>query len=237
MKQILTLAFSILALTVFAQDGPNPPFNRPEGWEWTAPETPLPGTRWYDYGWDSTSNGPVPAGAPMLLSQSKATAPPAPMPPTHQVGATPEALALARDYNGPVRPGRVYMDSGLTLNTSDFDCVDYGYGLRLGYQVSRHWGFDFGVGHHGLDADGSAVQDIGGRLVARMPFQLLSPYVFLGGRFNLERDFWTIEPGAGIELGMDRAMRGLSLYAEGNLKATTDGKNTYGFGTGVRLRF
>lgn len=249
-KAALSLV-ALLLLATFTLDAQvEPPFNLRPGYEWTAPDWPAgQAPYWYDYGDGSTSNGPVPAElamaqaasrerAPMRLAQSKATAPPTPpLPPTHQVGTTPEARELARDFHAGPRPGRFYMDSGLTLSTPDFDEVSYGYGVRLGYQVTRHWGFDFAVGHHGLDTSGSAVQDIGGRIVARMPFQLLSPYTFLGGRFDLERDQWTIEPGAGIELGADKLLRGFSIYAEANLRATTDGRNSYAFGAGAKLRF
>lgn len=217
----------------------------PTNWSWTAPNPPLPGTTWYDYGWDSPSNGPVPAEvhqaavgvhrerAPMRQVRNAAaatwwTAPDAPDPLDQPVDSL--------TYVAP-NTGRVYFDSGLQLITPDFDEVGYGYGVRLGYQVSKHWAIDFGASHHGLDYDGSAIQDLSGRLVARMPFSFLSPYTFLGGRFDLQRDVWTIEPGAGIELGVSKKLRGLSIYAEGNLRADTEGHNAYGFGAGVRVRF
>lgn len=50
----------VLSLTPHAH-AQEAPWGNNTNWVWTAPEPPLPGTRWYDYGWDSTSNGPTPA--------------------------------------------------------------------------------------------------------------------------------------------------------------------------------
>ena len=131
----------------------------------------------------------------------------------------------------------LYYDSFVTARTPSFADVTYGYGLGIGYQVSPYWSADLRVGHCGLDTRGSVVQDLGGRLVARMPFELLAPYTFLGASFDLERDRWLIQPGAGIEFGVNKRLRGLSLFAEGGLDADLHGRNGYVFNGGVRLRF
>jgi len=133
-------------------------------------------------------------------------------------------------------PG-LYFDSFASARTPDFQHASYGYGLGVGYQVTKHWGGDLRVIHHGFDADGSVVQSIGGRLVARMPFELLSPYTFLGGTFDLERDEWRLQPGGGIEFGVSKRLRGLSLFAEGGLDADLRGQSGYLFTTGIRWRF
>jgi hypothetical protein len=173
------------------------------------------------------------AAPPLQAADTPAVAPPAVAP----VPAAPKELATVTLTYAEPTAGRVYIDSGATLATSDFKTATYGYGLRVGYQVSKVWAVDLGVAHHGFDYDGNAIQDLSFRAVARLPFEVLSPYAFLGGRRNFERDEWTIEPGAGIEIGVSRRLRGLSLYAEGMLRADTRGKNDYGFGAGVRFRF
>jgi hypothetical protein len=137
----------------------------------------------------------------------------------------------------PAKSSGFYTDAGLSLRTTDFSHGDYSYFTRIGYQVSPHWGFDVGASHQGLDASGPAVQDIGGRLVARMPFEFLSPYTFLGATFGVKDDIWRLQPGAGIEFGVNKRLKGLSVFAEGGLDATLNGRNGYVFGAGVRLRF
>lgn len=137
----------------------------------------------------------------------------------------------------PNNPGRLYADTFLSLRTPDFSTGDYLYGVGVGYQITKHWAIDARAAHHGLDADGAAVQSVGGRLVARMPFEFLSPYTFLGGTFDLERDAWRLQPGGGIELGVNKRLKGLSVFAEGGLDADLKGRNGYLFTGGVRLRF
>lgn len=134
-------------------------------------------------------------------------------------------------------PGRVYADTFLSLRTPDFSDGDYLYGVGVGYQITKHWAIDARASHHGLDVNGSAVQDIGGRLVARMPFAFLAPYTFLGASFDLERDAWHLQPGAGIELGVNKRLKGLSVFAEGGLDADLNGHSGYLFSSGLRLRF
>lgn len=137
----------------------------------------------------------------------------------------------------PTNPGKLYADTFLSLRTPDFNRGDYLYGVGVGYQVNKYWAIDGRLAHHGLDAAGSAIQDIGGRLVARMPFEFLSPYTFLGSSFDLERDQWRLQPGGGIELGVNKRLRGLSVFAEGGLDANLRGQDGYVFTGGVRLRF
>ncbi len=135
------------------------------------------------------------------------------------------------------KPGRAYVDSFLSLRTPNFTDGQYAYGVGVGYQVSKHWAIEARGSHQGLDASGSAVQDLGGRLVARMPFEFLSPYTFLGGSFDLERNAWHLTPGGGIEFGVNKRLKGLSLFAEGGLDADLKGHSGYLFGGGLRLRF
>lgn len=135
------------------------------------------------------------------------------------------------------RVGHFYADTFLGLTTPDFQSETWGYGVGVGYQVNPNWGADVRVLHEGLDFDGSAIQGIGGRLTARMPFKYLSPYGFLGGSFGLERDVWLIQPGAGIELTLSKTKRRIAVFAEGQLNADVNGRNTYGFASGVRWRF
>jgi hypothetical protein len=154
-------------------------------------------------------------------------------------------VALSADTNAPVKltapptSTGFYGDAGLSLRTTNFKKAKYGYGVGVGYQVSEHWGGDIRFGRKGLDVIGSGIQDIGGRLVARMPWQHLSPYVFVGGTFDLERDCWSIQPGAGIELIPNKEWRGLSLFGEAAVDAPTDTALEHGwlFSGGVRWRF
>lgn len=139
--------------------------------------------------------------------------------------AAAPAVAHARGF---------YADQFMTLRTADFSAADYGYGIGLGYQVSEHWGADMRVAHDGLNVDGHTVTEIGGRLVARMPFKTLSPYTFLGAAFDLESDQWRIRPGAGVEYKITRT---LAAFAEGGLDADLRGRNGYSFASGLRWRF
>ena len=137
----------------------------------------------------------------------------------------------------PYTPLGWYADAGLSLTTPDFNTSEDGYFIGVGYQFTKNWAADLRLGHEGLDFDGHAVQSIGGRLVARMPFNYLSPYTFLGATFDLERDDWRLQPGAGLELGLTKKLEGLRLFAEAGLDADLKGGNGYLFGAGVRLRF
>lgn len=150
--------------------------------------------------------------------------------------AKPEKPAVV-EKKSPLLPGSFYSDLFVTAVTSDFKEADCGYGLGLGYQVNKNWAADIRIGHRGMDADDHFVESIGGRLVARMPFKFLSPYTFLGGTFDLERDSWRIQPGAGLEFTPLPKWKGFSVFAEGALSATTGGRNDYLFGSGLRWRF
>jgi len=147
------------------------------------------------------------------------------------------------DTNAPVKLSApptstgLYADAGISLTTPNFSDGEYGYFAGVGYQITKHWGIDARVGHEGLDIEGHTVQSIGGRLVARMPFDFVAPYTFLGGTFDLERDEWRLQPGGGIELGLTKKLEGLRLFAEGGLDADLKGRSGYLFGAGVRLRF
>jgi hypothetical protein len=132
---------------------------------------------------------------------------------------------------------KLYFDSFISARTPNFRDATYSYGLGIGYQVSPYWSADIRASHSGFDTRGSVVQELGGRLVARMPFEFLAPYTFLGASFDLERDRWLLRPGAGIEFGVNKRLRGLSLFAEGGLDADLHGRNGYVFNGGVRLRF
>ena len=153
--------------------------------------------------------------------------------------------ALGADTNAPspvkltAPPTSIglYLDTGLALRTADFDATEDGYFLGVGYQITRHWGVEVRASHDGLDVDGKAVQGLGGRLVARMPFDYLSPYTFLGARFDLQPDAWRLQPGAGVELGLTKKLQGLRLFAEGGMDTDLKGANGYLFGGGIRLRF
>jgi hypothetical protein len=160
--------------------------------------------------------------------------------PPEQPGTPKPERGTARSNPDPEaysKASRLYFDSFVTARTPNFSEATYGYGLGIGYQVSPYWSADFRAGHSGFDTRGSVVQDLGGRLVARMPFEFLAPYAFLGASFDLERDRWLIQPGAGIELGVNKRLRGLSLFAEGGLNADLHGRHGYVFNGGVRLRF
>lgn len=135
------------------------------------------------------------------------------------------AVAAAPEQTG------LYADTFLSLRTPDFHRSHYGYGVGVGYQVTRHWAADVRLIHHGLDAEGSVVQDIGGRLVARMPWEALQPYTFLGGSFDLERDVWHLQPGAGIAFGKQ-----IQAFIEGGLDANLKGDSGYLFSAGLRFR-
>ena len=148
---------------------------------------------------------------------------------------------LAGDETSPLTPALspnggggvgLYADTFLSLRTPDFKDSTYGYGIGVGYQVTRHWGADLRLSHQGLDAEGSAVQDIGGRLIARMPWETLQPYTFIGGSFDLERDAWHIDPGVGVAIG-----KRLQWFAEAGIDADLRGHSGYKFGSGLRLRF
>ena len=155
-----------------------------------------------------------------------------PLPPVQDRQPEPANRQSAIGYSAGL-----YFDSFVTVRTDDFSDATYGYGLGIGYQVSPYWSADVRASHSGFDARGSVVQDLSGRLVARMPFEYVAPYVFLGGSFDLERDRWHLQPGAGIEFGVSRRLRGLSLFAEGALDADLRGRSGYVFNGGVRLRF
>jgi len=158
-------------------------------------------------------------------------APKSPKPPAVAAPVAPVKLTAPPTSTG------FYADAGLALRTPDFKNGTYGYFAGVGYQVTRHWAADIRLTHEGLDADGSAIQDIGGRLVARMPFALVAPYTFLGATFDLERDEWRLQPGGGVELGLSKKHEGLRVFAEGGLDADLKGRNDYMFAAGVRLRF
>ncbi len=147
------------------------------------------------------------------------------------------SVGAATDTQYETRNTHLYFDSFISARTPNFSDATYSYGLGIGYQVSPYWSADIRASHAGFDAHGSVVQGLGGRLVARMPFELLAPYTFLGASFDLERDHWLIQPGAGIEFGVNKRLRGLSLFAEGGLDADLHGHNGYVFTGGVRLRF
>ena len=134
-------------------------------------------------------------------------------------------------------PGKLYADTFLALRTPDFETGDYLYGVGIGYQITKHWAIDARAAHYGLDQNGSGIQSVGGRLVARMPFEFLAPYTFFGATFDIERDQWWLQPGGGIEIGVSKKLKGLSVFAEGGLDADLEGQNGYLFTGGVRLRF
>jgi hypothetical protein len=152
------------------------------------------------------------------------------------VGVSYARAATNAPVTAPPTATGFYADAGLALHTPNFSEGTYGYFAGVGYQITRHWAADIRLTHEGLDAAGGAVQGIGGRLVARMPFEFLAPYTFLGGTFDLERNEWRIQPGAGIEFG-HRRLLGLRLFAEGGLDADLNGRSGYLFTGGVRLRF
>lgn len=128
----------LFALSISAQ-GPTPPFNVRPGLEWIAPDPPLPGTRWYDYGWDSSSNGPVSpyealakdaqTRAPMRLAQGRPT--PAPEPPTLPTPA-------ARTSTSKSWVNSVSVSPYATVAFSDFDGDQQGgLGLNVGVGLSK----------------------------------------------------------------------------------------------------
>ena len=147
------------------------------------------------------------------------------------------ALALLCITGRAAETSKLYADTFLSYSTPNFKAGDWGYGVGVGYQVSKFWSADLRLAHTGLNFENRGVSEIGGRLVARMPFQFLSPYTFLGGTYRTEFDDWRIRPGAGIEFSPSKRWTGLSLFAEGNLDANTKGANAYQFTGGVRLRF
>lgn len=164
-----------------------------------------------------------------LSAENRPAPPPLPQAPTVESGVK---LTAPKPH-----VGKLYADTFLSLRTPDFTKGDYLYGVGIGYQASPYWSIEGRALHHGLDAAGSAVQSLGGRLVARMPFEFLAPYTFLGATFDLEDDTWRLQPGAGLEIGVSKKLRGLSLFAEGGLDADLRGRNGYLFTGGVRLRF
>lgn len=160
---------------------------------------------------------------------------------TTVVGAVSAETNVVKLTAPPTNPGRLYSDTFLSAITPNFIEGDYLSGVGVGYQITKHWGADVRLVHYGLDEDGSLVQGIGPRLVARMPFEFLSPYTFLGASFDLERDLWHLQPGAGIELGVSKKLRGLSIFAEGGIDTRLeDGALRdpgWLFTGGLRLRF
>lgn len=235
-RNALLILVALVACIVLSARGQGwtPPSVNWNSWSWEAPNPALPDTEWYDYGEGSTSNGPMPA-AEFRMAQAPKTAP---IPKTIVRPAAPvrETSKVGIAYNEP-KPGRVYLDSFVSLRTPDFTDANYGYGIGVGYQFSKYWSGEIRTLHHGLDADGSAIQDVGGRLVARMPFELLAPYTFIGASFDLERDAWHLQPGAGLEIGVHQSLKGLSLFAEGGLDANLHGQSGYLFSSGIRIRF
>jgi len=179
----------------------------------------------------------VPGSGGLATAADQASGLPAGSHGTRQSAATPTAAPQLSTPRTPDYSGSLYFDSFVTVRTPDFADATYGYGLGIGYQVSPYWSAEVRAGHSGFDVRGSVVQDLGGRLVARMPFEYVAPYGFLGGSFDLERDRWHLQPGAGIEFGVNKRLRGLSLFAEGALDADLHGRSGYVFTGGVRLRF
>ncbi len=234
LRNLLYALLSLLAVALGALGQEN-------DFDWTAPNPPLPGTVYLDYGWDSTSNGPP---AEMTQARSKAIRmaqaqpQPPPLPPKPTAKTPPnEAPKEPAKLTRPSTTSGFYADAGLSLRTKDFTSSQEGYFVGVGYQVSKHWGADLRLSHKGLDAEGSAIQGVGGRLVARMPFNYLAPYTFLGGTFDLERDEWRLQPGGGVEVSMSKHRDGLRIFAEGGLDADMRGSSGYQFGAGIRVRF
>ena len=139
------------------------------------------------------------------------------------------------------RVGKLYADTGISLGTPDFKDGEYGYFAGVGYQINKHFALDARASHHGLDASGSAIQDLGARAVARLPWRFLSPYGFLGASFDLERDAWHLEPGLGVELGVTNRLQGLSVFAEAGIDTRLENGSLrdsgWKFASGLRLRF
>lgn len=174
--------------------------------EWVAPEPPLPGTRWYDYGWDSTSNGPVSAEelaehanakAPIRLAQGRSapTEPPAlPKPPTprtttskswvNSVSVSPYATVAFSDFDGD-------QQGGLGLNV--------GVGLSKTVSLVNFTEYD--------DTDGSFVDRAGlglrvtGRLTKAVSLfgQMSGAYSFSRSA-GLDEDEWFLRPQFGATL-------------------------------------
>lgn len=131
-----------------------------------------------------------------------------------------------------------YTDQFLTASTTDFSHDDaYGFGLGVGYQVTKVFAADVRLTHDGLHLENNGVSTIGGRVLARLPFKALSPYGFLGASFDLRSDSWRLQPGIGAEIGVSKRLRGLSIFGEAGLDADLRGQNSFLFGAGLRWRF
>lgn len=134
--------------------------------------------------------------------------------------------------------GRVYFDNFLSLRTTDFSHDEaFGYGLGVGYNFTKVFAADVRVSHEGLNIEGQAVRAVGGRVLARLPWEFLSPYGFLGAEFDLGPDQWRLQPGAGVEIGVSKKLKGLSIFGEAGLDADLKGKNGFLFSSGLRWRF
>lgn len=131
----------------------------------------------------------------------------------------------------------LYFDSLLTAQTTEFNSESYGYGLRVGYALTKSWALEASAVHDGLNVEGKGVSDVGLRLVAGAPlkkFNSVRPYVYVGSGYHLVRDGWHIDPGAGLEFALTKR---LSVFAESGLSATLENRFDWTGGAGVRLRF
>lgn len=140
--------------------------------------------------------------------------------------------------NAPTAFRGFYTDQFLLLATKDFSHDEtFGYGLGVGYAFTKVFAADVRLEHEGLNITGQAVRTIGGRAIARLPFEFLSPYSFVGAAFDLGPDQWKLRPGIGIEFGVSKRLQGLSIFAEGGLDADLKGSSAFLFSSGIRWRF
>ena len=130
-----------------------------------------------------------------------------------------------------------YFDTLVTAQTTEFSDESYGYGLRIGYALTKTWAMEASATHDGFNVEGRGVADVGLRLVAGAPlkkFNSVRPYAYVGAGYHLHSEAWHVDPGAGLEFALSKRF---SLFAETGLRATLENTFDWTGGAGLRLRF
>lgn len=122
-----------------------------------------------------------------------------------------------------------------TLGNSsrDPDDVNLGGGIGGTYWITR--GFGIGGRAESEDSRHSVVDRGIVRLTVRAPlWDRVSPYGYLDGAFDFERNGWQAGAGGGLEL---RIVQGWGLFGEAGLQVDTEGEGNMRGAAGVRLTF
>lgn len=245
MNLIRNFLYAVLALlsAALAARSAEPPFDSVNWttWTWTAPEPALPSTEWYDYGWDSTSNGPVPAelgqraarravpGTIQVASLRGGQVAPGAGAGTQGTQGTkappaPPAVAAAAD-EAPYRAGQFTVSPFTAWSTPNLklDRVRQHAGLSLGYHVARNIEVSAEVGAD--DTDERAIDQLGAHGRGYLPLWK-SGFAFYGEvgwqRFTGEDDRDFLSTGVGVALRSKRAgaragLRKLDDFKRGDL--------------------